>query len=108
MTNSKAIWAFALAVLSLGVFGGTALLEYREQEIRLEHALVAVPLALILALVAVVLARRARVDHERTLGRSGSRGFIALGRLLGTFALLLALTAALSLVVFAVLLLALD
>jgi hypothetical protein len=108
MTNSKAIWAFAMAVLSLGVFGGTAFVEYGEQEIRLGHALVAVPLALVLALVAVVLARRARVDHERTLGRSGSWGFIALGRFLGTFALLLTLTAALSLVVFAVLLLALD
>jgi uncharacterized membrane protein len=108
VTNTKAIWAFVMAVLSLGVFGGTALVEYGEQEIRLEHAVVAVPLALVLALAAVFLARRARVEHQRTLGRSGSRGFIALGRFLGAFALLLALTAALALVVFAVLLLALD
>jgi hypothetical protein len=95
-------------VLSLGVFGGTAAVEYGEQEIRLDHAVVAVPLALVLAMAAVVLARRARMEHQRTLGRSGSRGFIALVRLLGTFALLLALTAALALVVFAVLVLVLD
>jgi hypothetical protein len=108
VTNAKAIWAFLVAVLSLGVFGGTAAVEYGEQEIRLDHALVAVPLTLVLALGAVVLARGARVEHQRTLGRSGSSSFIALGRLLGTFALLLALTAALALVVFAVLLLVLD
>jgi hypothetical protein len=108
VTNTKAIWALLVAVLSLGVFGGTAAVEYGEQEIRLDHAVVAVPVALVLALGAVVLARGARVEHQRTLGRSGSRGFIALGRLLGTFALLLSLTAALALVVFAVLLLVLD
>lgn len=108
MTNVKAIWAFLTAVLSLAAFGAAAAVEYSEREIRLEHALVAVPVALVLALAAVLLGRRARLEHDRTLGRSGSRGFIVLGRLLGSFALLLALTAALALVVFAVLVLVLD
>jgi hypothetical protein len=108
VANVRAIWAFLLAMLSLGVFSGAAAVEYGEQEIRLDHALVAVPLALALALASVVLGRRARVEHRRTLGRSGSRGFLALGRFLGTLALLVALTAALALAVFAVLLLALG
>jgi hypothetical protein len=108
VTNAKAIWAFLVAVLSLGVFGGAAAVEYGEQEIRLEHVVVAVPIALALAFVSVVLGRRARLEHQRTLGRSGSRGFVAFARFLGTVALLLALTAALALGAFAVLVLVLD
>jgi hypothetical protein len=108
VTNAKAIWAFLVGVLSLGVFGGTAAVEYGEQEIRLEHVVVAVPIALVLALVSVILGRRARLEHQLTLGRSGSRGFIAFARFLGTVALLLALTAALALGAFAVLVLVLD
>jgi hypothetical protein len=108
MTNSKAIWAFLAAVLALAVFGAAAVVARAEREIRLEHALIAVPVALVLALVSVIISRRARTEHRLTLGRSGSRGFLALGRLLGTLALLLALTAALALAVFAVLLLVLD
>jgi hypothetical protein len=108
VTNAKAIWAFLVAVLSLGVFGGVAAVDYGEQEIRLEHVLVAVPVALVLALVSVVLGRRARVEHQRTLGRSGSHGFIAFSRVVGTVALLVALTASLALGAFAVLVLVLD
>ena len=108
MTNRKAVGAFVTALLALGVFAAAIAYARYQDEIRLEDALVAVPVALLLALASVLLARRARVEHARTLGRSGSRGFIAVGRVLGTFALLLALTAALALAVFAVLVLAYD
>ena len=57
---------------------------------------------------AVVLNRRARAEHQRTLGRSGSRLFLVAARLLGTIAFLLAVTAALALVVFAVLVLVFE
>jgi hypothetical protein len=67
-----------------------------------------VPVSFAFALASVILGRRARTEHRRTLGRSGSRGFVALARSLGTVAFLLALTAALALAVFAVLVLVLE
>jgi hypothetical protein len=108
MTNNKAVWAFLTAVLALGALGAVAAISRADREIQLENAVAAVPAALAFALASVILSRGARTEHRRTLGRSGSRGFLALGRLLGTFAFLLAVTAALALVVFAVLVLALD
>ncbi|MGH2994867.1 MAG: hypothetical protein ACRDON_04355 [Gaiellaceae bacterium] len=106
--NAKPAWASVTALLALGVFGATAGAVRYYDEIRLDHALVAVPLALVLALASLFLSRRARIEHKRTLGRVGSSGLIALSRFLGTVATLISVTAALSLAVFAVLLLVLD
>lgn len=108
MTNTKAVWALVTAVLSLAALGGAAFASRYYDEVRLVDAVVAVPLALVFALASVLLGRRAREEHQRTLGRSGSRGFIALSRFLGTVAILLAVTAALALIVFAVLVLVLE
>ena len=108
MTNTKAVWALLTALLALGVFGAAAGAARYYEEIRLVDAVIAVPVALVLGLASVILGRRARLEHVRTLGRSGSRGFVALARFLGTLALLLALTAALALAVFAVLVLVLE
>ncbi|MGH3029731.1 MAG: hypothetical protein ACRDNE_03000, partial [Gaiellaceae bacterium] len=77
MTNTKAVWAFLTALLALAVFGAAAVAANRFNEIRLRDAVVAVPLGLAFALASVLLGRRARIDHQRTLGRSGSRGFVA-------------------------------
>ena len=71
-------------------------------------AVIAVPIAFGFSLAAVILGRKARTEHQRTLGRSGSRLFVGLVRLLAAFAFILALTAALALVVFAVLELVLE
>jgi hypothetical protein len=54
----------------------------------------------------VRLARRARLEHDRSLGRSGGRGLAAVARVLGGFALLLSITGLLAIGVFAVLTLA--
>lgn len=107
-TNTKAVWASLAALASIAALGAVAFLARRYGGIRLEDALVAVPVAFALGLAAVVLARRARVEHQRRLGRSGSRGLIALARLVGTVALLLAVTAALALAVYAALTLVLE
>ena len=72
------------------------------------EAVPAVPVALLLALGSVTLGRRARHLHDRSLGRAGNRVFVALARGLGMIALIVAVTAALALAVFAVLSLALD
>lgn len=108
MTNTKAVWALVTALLAFGAFGAATWAARHYNEIRLQDALVTVPVALVFALASVTLARRARAEHQRTLGRSGSREFIAFSRFLGIFALLVAVTAALALAVFAVLVLVLD
>jgi hypothetical protein len=107
-TNMKAMWALVAALLALGAIGGAVYAGRHYGEVRLTDALVAVPVAFAFALASVLLGRRARAEHRRTLGRSGSRGFLALTRFLGTLSFLLALTAALALTVFAVLVLVLE
>lgn len=107
-TNTKAVWAFPAALASLAALGAVAFLARRYGGIRLEDALVAVPIALVLGLVAALLARRARLEHQRRLGRSGNRGLIALVRIVSTVALLLGVTAALALAVYAALTLVLE
>ncbi len=108
MTTPKAVWALVTGLLGLGVFVAAAGAARYQDEIRLVDAVVAVPVALVLGLASVVLGRRAKHEHERTLGRSGSRGVVWLARFLGAVALLLAVTAALALAVFAVLVLVLE
>jgi hypothetical protein len=107
-TNTKAAWACVSALASFGAMGFAVWAARRYGGIRLEDALVAAPVAFVFGLLAVVLARRARAEHYRRLGRSGSRAFIALARILGTVAFLVAVTAALALAVFAALVLVLE
>ena len=108
MRNTKAVLAFVSALLAFAALGGAVYAARHYGEVRLMDALIAVPLSFAFGLASVVLGRRARTEHQRTLGRSGSRGFLAVTRVLGTVAFLLALTAALALAVFAVLVLVLE
>jgi hypothetical protein len=108
VTNTKAAWALATGLVALAVFGAAAGSARYYDEVRLVDAVVAVPLALAFGIASVVLGHRARTEHQRTLGRSGNRSFIALARVVGTLGLLLGLTAALALTVFAVLVLVLE
>jgi len=107
-TNTKAVWAVLAAVGSLAALGALVYLARRYDEVRIMDAVISVSIAFVLGLAAVVLNRRARAEHQRTLGRSGSRLFLGSARLLGTIAFLLAVTAALALAVFAVLVLVFE
>ena len=107
-TNTKAVWAVVAALGSLAALGALVYLSRRFDEVRIMDAVVAVPIAFSFALAAVILNRRARAEHQRTLGRSGSRLFLGGARLLGTVAFLLAVTAVLALAVFAVLVLVFE
>jgi hypothetical protein len=101
--NRKAVWAFLLALAALGVLlGGLAAAHY-SGNVGLYEAIPAIPVGLVLAFVSVRLARRARLDHDRSLGRIGGRGIATAARILGGFALILAITGVLALGVFAVL-----
>jgi hypothetical protein len=108
MGNSKAAWALITALLALAVLVGAAAAARLMNEVGLIEAVPAVPLALVLALVSVLLARRVRFDQQRALARMPGAGLAAVARGLGTLALIVALTAALALAVFAVLSLALN
>jgi hypothetical protein len=108
MGNPKAAWALITAVLALGVLLGAAAAARLMSQVGLIEAVPAVPVALVLALVSVSLARRVRFDQQRALGRLRGARLAAVARGLGTLALIVALTAALALAVFAVLSLALD
>jgi hypothetical protein len=92
----------------LAVLVGAAAAARLMSEVGLIEAVPAVPLALVLALVSVLLARRVRFDQQRALARMPGAGLAAVARGLGTLALIVALTAALALAVFAVLSLALN
>lgn len=63
----------------------------------------AVPAALVLGLVAVLLARRARTRVERTLGRVGGGRMARAGRLLGVLGIMLGLSGAIAVGVYLVL-----
>ena len=108
MGNSKAAWALITALLALAVLVGAAAAARLMSEVGLIEAVPAVPLALVLALVSVLLARRVRFYLQRALARVRGAGLAAFARGLGTLALIVALTAALALAVFAVLSLALN
>ena len=61
------------------------------------------PFWLVLAFVSLRLTRKARFEHQRTLGRAGGKGLTTAARVLGGLAMILAITAALALGVFAAL-----
>jgi hypothetical protein len=101
--NSKARFSVFFGVLSIAAVP-VALYSTRLQQVDLTHAVAGEAIVgSLLGLIAIVLARGARVKVERTLGRVGE-GTAKWGKWLGTFGLCLGLTAALSLAFFGLLL----
>ena len=81
-----------------------ALYSTRLQQVDLPQAVAGEAIAgTLLGLIAILLARGARVKVERTLGRAGE-GAVRWGKWLGTLGLCLGLTAALSLAFYGLLL----
>jgi hypothetical protein len=103
--NPKAVVAFLFALLALAFLAAGVVLPRIRDEIGPLEALVVVPAAFVSALIAIALARRARFDFQRTLGRVGGDGLAAAARLVGILAVLVSLTAALAVGVYAVLVL---
>lgn len=108
MRNPKAVLSVLLGLLALGELGAVALLDRIRSDVSLREVGGGVGIGLFLALVSLSFARRARFDYQRTLGRIGGSAVGATGRLLGTAALLVSLTAASAFGVYAVLTLVLD
>lgn len=101
--NAKAIAAFVAGLLALAVLAAAAALPRFLDSITPLRALIVIPAAVLLALVSIALARRARFDFQRTLGRIGGDGLALTGWVLGIVALLVSLTASLAVGVYAVL-----
>jgi hypothetical protein len=101
--NAKAVGAFVTGLLALAILAAAAALPRFLDSITPLQALVVIPGAVLLALVSIALARRARFDFQRTLGRIGGDGLALTGWVLGIVTLLVSLTAALAVGVYAVL-----
>jgi hypothetical protein len=102
--NISAVLAVVVGLAALAVLGaGVVAVQLREETEGLAAAGAGVGGGAFLALLALSLARRARLKHQRTLGRAGGTRLAAAGRALGVAALLVAITGALALGVFAVL-----
>lgn len=108
MRNPRAVFALLFALLALGALIGGAAIAQMSEEVDFPEAVAAVPVGILLAVISLSFARRARFEYQRTVGRTGGRVVAALARLLGSIALLIGITAALALGVFAVLALVLD
>jgi hypothetical protein len=100
--NPRAVFAFVVALLALAALAAGAAAAYFLEEVELE-GFVAVPAAIVLALLALSLSRRARRVYDRTLGRAGGRVPARIAQALAVLALLAAVTAALAFGIFALL-----
>jgi hypothetical protein len=100
--NRAAGWSLVVGVLALAAIPVAVLITEQRSDLRLLHAGFAVPVAAVLAIVSIRLAKRARRRLERTLGRAGGERTARVGRIVGWLALYLALTASIALGVYAV------
>jgi hypothetical protein len=100
--NRAAGWSLVLALLALVTVPLAAAVTQWRSDLRLIHAGFAVPLAAVLAIASIRLARRARRQLDRTLGRAGGARTARVGRILGWLALYVALIASISLGVYAI------
>jgi hypothetical protein len=95
--NRAAGFSLVLGVLAVLAIPVAILVTDLRNDLRLLHAGVAVPVAAVLGIVAIRLARRARRRLERTLGRAGGAASARLGRIFGWVGLYLALIGAIAL-----------
>jgi hypothetical protein len=101
--NGKAFGAVFVGLLALAVLAFAVAAAVVLDRIELVQAAPALPVCAVLAVVALGLGGQARIAHQRSLGRIGGAAVARFGRFLGGLALLLDLTAALAVGVYAVL-----
>jgi hypothetical protein len=92
-----------VGLIGLATLPAAVLFAERSDDVTLVQAGIAVPVAALLSIVALWLARRGRRRSDRTLDRVGGRGAARVGKLLGGLGLYVAATAALALGVYALL-----
>ena len=94
--NARARISVVLGLVAAAALPATIALAETSDLLELPEAAVAIPVAAVLGVCAVVLARRARIQVQRTLGRVGGERTARLGRALGLLALGLAVAGAIA------------
>lgn len=100
--NRAAVWSFVCGLLASAVIPVAIVVTEQREDLRLLHAGFAVPVAFLLGVVGIRLARRARRRLERTLGRAGGVVPARLGRVFSWIGVYFALIGAISLLVYAI------
>jgi len=96
------VWSLILGLLAVAAIPVAIVVTEQQGDLRLLHAGVAVPVAFVLGVLGVRLARRARRRLERTLGRAGGAVPARMGRVFSWLGVYLALIGAIALGVYAV------
>jgi hypothetical protein len=96
------VLSLVLGVLATVAIPVAILVTEQREDLRLLHAGFAVPVAFVLGVAGIRLARRARKRLQRTLGRAGGVVPARLGRVLSWLGVYLALIGAISLLVYAI------
>jgi hypothetical protein len=94
--NPRAVASFVVGLAAALVIPAALVLQYYSATVTLIQSLISAAPAILFGLYAIVLARRGREIHARTLGRSGGLGLARAGRLLGAFGLCLGLSTGLA------------
>jgi hypothetical protein len=105
---ASARWSVLVGLLAAATMPGAILATRWSEPYELLHAAAAIPVAALLGILAILLARRARSRLAPTLGHPRGTRTARVGRLLGLVGFLLALTAAGSVAVYEVLKLVAD
>ena len=100
--NRAAVFSLIFGLLAVAVIPVAIVVTDQRQDLRLLHAGLAVPVALVLGFAGIRLARSARTRLERTLGRAGGAVPARLGRVFSWIAVYFALIGAISLGVYAI------
>lgn len=95
-SNPAATGALAAGLLAVAALPAAIAFAQLSSRVRLTQAAVGAPVAAVLGLVALLLARRAHRQSERTLGRAGGLGAARAGRILGALGLCLAASGAIA------------
>ena len=103
MRNAPASWSVVVGLLGAASLPVAVVVADRRADVELLWATVAVPVALVLGLAALALARRGRRRAELTLVRRSGAAASRVGRILGILALLLAGSGVTALLVYALL-----
>ena len=103
MKNAPASWSAVVGLLGAAAVPAAVVVADRRADVELLWAAAAVPVALVLGLAAIALARRGRRRAELTLVRRSGAAAWRIGRTLGILALLLAGSGVTALLVYALL-----
>ena len=89
-SNPAAPGALVAGLLAVAALPAAVALAQVSARVKLLQAAGGIPVAAVLGMAALWLARRARRRSERTLGRAGGQGVARVGRILGVLGLCLA------------------